>query len=115
MQGYGRLIREARDALGLTQEEAGDLMGTSASTISNLEREQHLPTIPDQVNALAIHLRVPAASLLEKMGVTTLSIPLEGRLPRDTVLALLDLTPEELATLTRLAQVMPATRSHALR
>lgn len=109
------MIREARDALGLTQEEVGDLVGTSASTISNLEREQHPPTVPDQVNALAIHLRVPAAALLEKMGVTTLSIPLEGRLPRDTVRALLDLTPGELETLTRLAQVMPSVRDRTPR
>lgn len=42
--GYGQYIREARKARGMTQLELADRMNTSASTISNLEREQHPPT-----------------------------------------------------------------------
>lgn len=60
-RGYGRLIKDARIALQMSQEELGQRMSVSASTISNLEREQHPPTVPDQVNALA--------DILESSGV----------------------------------------------
>lgn len=102
-QSFGAAIREAREHAGLTQAELAERIGTSASTISNLEREQHPPTVPDQVNALAAALPLSTETLLRAMGVT-LTSPAAARLPKRLIDALLQLDQETLAGLTLLAE-----------
>lgn len=67
--GVGRMIRDARKARGWTQAELAQRLNTSPSTISNLEREMHAPTVPDQVNDLVLALGIPPEALLGAMGV----------------------------------------------
>jgi len=43
VEGYGDLIRRARERLGLTQEELGMKLGEKASVIRKLEREELIP------------------------------------------------------------------------
>ena len=43
IEGYGDLIRRARERLGLTQEELGMRLGEKASVIRKLEREELIP------------------------------------------------------------------------
>jgi len=43
VEGYGDLIRRARERLGLTQEELGMRLGEKASVIRKLEREELIP------------------------------------------------------------------------
>lgn len=68
----------------------------SASTISNLEREQHPPTVPDQVNALVVALGLSPEALLEGMGVA-LTPPAAAKLPIRLVRAVLQLSRERQA------------------
>ncbi len=43
VEGYGDLIRRARERMGLTQEELGMKLGEKASVIRKLEREELVP------------------------------------------------------------------------
>ena len=101
--GYGSYIREARAAKQWTQQDLADRMRTSASTISNLEREQHPPTVPDEVNALVIALGLSPDLLLTKMGVHMTPTP-AVRLPRDLLEILFRLDAEQLTVVRRLAR-----------
>ena len=107
-KGYGHRIRAARSAKGWSQRELADRLGTSESTISNLEREQHPPTVPEQVNSLCVALSLSPELLLADMGVE-LPPPAAARLPRSLVRDLLSLPPDDLANLagltSRLARV----------
>ncbi len=86
----------------MTQRELADRLVTSESTISNLEREQHRPIVPDQVNGLIIALRLSAEELLSAMGVN-LTTPAAARLPHVLVSSLLRLSPDELDAIMTLA------------
>lgn len=99
--GYGKLIRDAREARKWTQAQLAKRMNTSPSTISNLEREQHPPTVPDEVNDLVLTLGLSPIELLERMGVRIRPSPLE-RLPRELQEALERLRPEDLSLVTPL-------------
>lgn len=44
--GIGRRIKEAREALHLTQKELGDLVGVTGSSITNYENETSHPKEP---------------------------------------------------------------------
>ena len=76
-------------------------MGTSASTISNLEREVHPPTVPDEVNSLCVALSLSPETLLQAMGVR-LTPAAAARLPRPLINKLLALSPERLHALAEL-------------
>lgn len=43
--GFGRVLREAREATGLSQESFDDAVGMDRTTISLLERGKQSPTI----------------------------------------------------------------------
>lgn len=97
-RGYGDLLRNARERAGLTQQELAERIGSSASTVSNLEREQHPPTVPDQVNVLASALPLSVEELLRAMGVNIVPVA-AARLPRELVTSLLALSPDRQAAL----------------
>lgn len=94
IRGYGRLIAEARDRRGWTQAELAERIGVSPSTISNLEREQHPPTVPEEVNLLVTALGLSPEDLLRSMGVE-MAPPLAARLPRQLLALLIEMTPEQ--------------------
>lgn len=104
-KGYGQLIRSAREARELTQEELAQRIGTSPSTISNLEREQHPPTVPEQVNALVIALGITPETLLQAMGVR-MTPPAATKLPRDLLETVLQLDADRLRVVLRLATAL---------
>lgn len=107
-RGFGARIRAAREMRGWSQRELGDRLNVHESTISNLEREQHPPTVPEQVNALCLALSLSPEVLLKDMGID-LTPPTAARLPRRLVLDLLSLPPEDLESVVglvhRLARV----------
>src|SRR5947209_5713695 len=41
---YNRLLKQAREAAGLSQDDLANLLGTTASTISDWERREHQPS-----------------------------------------------------------------------
>jgi len=45
VEDYGRRVREAREARGLTQEELGRLVGEKASVISRIESGKMVPDV----------------------------------------------------------------------
>lgn len=45
VEGYGEIIRKAREKLGLTREELGALIQDKASVIKKIENEELKPTI----------------------------------------------------------------------
>lgn len=100
-RGYGAYIRRGREARKLTQRELADRMGTSESTVSNLEREQHPPTVPDQVNDLVLALNLSAEELLSEMGVR-MAPASASRLPQPLVERLLKLSHEQWEALMRI-------------
>lgn len=46
-------IKHMRKISGLKQDEIAELFGVSRTTISNIERHYHLPTIPTLLNLIA--------------------------------------------------------------
>ena len=99
-KGFGQLVRDARERKGWTQVDLAERMQTSATTVSNIEREETIPSI-DQVNQLVVALSLSPELLLQAMGVQ-LTPPAAAKLPRDLVLELLSRTPEELDALALL-------------
>lgn len=57
VEGYGEIIRRAREKLGLTREELGALMQEKSSFIKKLENEELRPTI-EQAKKLEKTLKV---------------------------------------------------------
>ena len=100
MRGFGKLLREARELRGWTQKDLAERLDTSTTTISNMEREETMPSV-EQVNALVIALQLSPEDLLRAMGVRLTPLA-AARLPRDLVQALLALDPLVLQGVTTL-------------
>ena len=62
--GIGRRIKEAREALGLTQNELGELVGVTGSAITNYEKETSHPKEPIMYKLLEV-LKVDANYLFQ--------------------------------------------------
>ncbi|MGH8936123.1 MAG: helix-turn-helix domain-containing protein [Acidimicrobiia bacterium] len=60
---FGELIRERREAAGLSQAGLGKLVGRSASAVRNWERGQSLPGEPQVMSALATALGISEVEL----------------------------------------------------
>ncbi len=67
-QTFGSTLRKRRDVLGLSQSRLAELVGRSASTVRNWERDRATPSAPADVVALAAILGVDEATLLEQAG-----------------------------------------------
>ncbi|MEM0083381.1 MAG: helix-turn-helix domain-containing protein [Nitrososphaerota archaeon] len=57
IEGYGEIIRKAREKLGMTREELGALIQDKASVIKKIENEELKPTI-EQAKKLEKTLKV---------------------------------------------------------
>jgi hypothetical protein len=80
----GRLIREARQRAGLTQQKLADLMGTSQPVIARWESGRRSPTVDTLVRA------VRACGLDVTMSIVTRDAEHERHLRRN-----LERSPEE--------------------
>lgn len=64
--GFGQVLREAREATGLSQENFAHEVGMDRTTISLLERGKQSPTI-ETVWRLCEHLNVAPSELLARV------------------------------------------------
>jgi len=64
--GFGRVLREAREATGLSQESFADAVGMDRTTISLLERGKQSPTV-ETVWRLSSTLSVKPSELLTRV------------------------------------------------
>ena len=72
VEGYGDLIRRARERMGLTQEELGMKLGEKASVIRKLEREELVPDrrLAEKIKrVLRIEILAPEAPAPAIIGV----------------------------------------------
>jgi putative transcription factor len=75
VEGYGRAIREAREAMGLSREKLGEKISVKASVIARLESERMTPDI-----SLAKKLeRELGIRLLERQSPESVRIPKKPR------------------------------------
>lgn len=65
---YNRLLKRAREIRGLSQDDLANLIGTTASTISDWERHQHQPSP---------YFRDKLCSILEKSPIELGLLPIE--------------------------------------
>lgn len=94
VKGFGLYIRAAREAAGYTPEDLAARLGRTKSTIYRIEDEETEPSV-EQINALVSALPISAEELLRRMGVN-LNPPTATLLPRQLVLDLLAMNPEEI-------------------
>ena len=62
---FGKRVREFRAALGVTQAKLAELLNTQQSTISEIEKGEHAPTL-ETVERIADALKTPASKFFEK-------------------------------------------------
>jgi transcriptional regulator with XRE-family HTH domain len=72
---FGELIRERREAAGLSQAGLGKLVGRSASAVRNWERGQSLPSEPQVTSALATALGISNVELSRFLEPNRLPTP----------------------------------------
>lgn len=70
-EAFGHLLKEARDALRLTQEDLAQVMTVSTSTVGNWERGENMPA-PDVVFRLEEVVGLPAGALSKHLGYVPL-------------------------------------------
>lgn len=110
MGGYGRMVRDARDAEGMTQAQLADCMGITASVVSRIESED-VPISDEHFRNLMGQLRtLKPVDLLNAMGYPV-TVPSPGRIPPSLVAALLRLEPEDLLWVERAARGLAAIRA----
>ena len=63
---FGRVVRDARSKLGLSQEELADKCDLHRNAIGLIERGERTPTL-DTILAIALGLGISASSLLSKV------------------------------------------------
>jgi transcriptional regulator with XRE-family HTH domain len=105
MQGYGDMIRRARDAKGLTEAQLAARLGKSRQVVLRLEAEEQVPD-RDYVNALVSILPLSADDLLRACGYH-LNPESAARLPNQLVEILLEMDPHRWQSLI---DVLPHSR-----
>lgn len=108
-KGYGLLITRARESMGMEPEDLAERIGQSPATVRRLESEFTEPSVK-QINALVTALPLSAEELLRNMGVS-LNPPAATRLPREMVADLLELTPDGLVVVQRIAHALRQAQS----
>ena len=68
-RSFGRTIRYRRTKLGLSQTKLGELVGRSAATIRQWERDKSRPNDPEVVVAVAAVLGIEERILFDKLGL----------------------------------------------
>lgn len=101
---YGDMIREARDALGLTQQELADdtELGVSTGTLSRWENGHLKPSI-DQAVLLIEKLRLNPYAFLRALGFP-LVLKREDRIEPELLRAILRLSAEDQKALAPFVQ-----------
>lgn len=117
LQEFGALIKRARDAKGLTQAAAGQLLGRPHTFLVRLERgENSNPPDPQTFHDLGKLLGLSPREMLESLGYLfpeaqepgVAYVIREGD-PRVEVLAMLeDASPAKLETIRQLVKVLSA-------
>lgn len=96
---FAKRLREARDAIGISQKQLGIQAGidqfVASARINQYERGKH---IPDLLTAqrLASQLRVPVSYLYEPNDDLAALIHIAGRMPTEQVRALVERFSAEL-------------------
>ena len=90
---FGRLVREHRRRLRLTQTQLGERVGLSRTSITNIEQGRQ-KVLLHQVFLLAESLGATPEILLPRSSSTDLTMPDLER-PADRVLDILELAEEE--------------------
>lgn len=67
-ESLGHMIRRRRETLGFSQARLGELVGRSASTIRNWERDKSTPSLPSDAVALAAVLGLSESRVVEAAG-----------------------------------------------
>lgn len=96
---FAKRLREAREAVGISQKQLGIQAGidqfVASARINQYERGKHLP---DSLTAehLAVELRVPVSYLYEPDDNLAALIRIAGALPADKVRALIKRLSDDL-------------------
>lgn len=67
-ESLGHMIKRRRETLGFSQARLGELVGRSASTIRNWERDKSTPSAPSDALALAAVLGLSETRVVEAAG-----------------------------------------------
>ncbi len=102
MADWGSLIKEAREAQGLNQEELAELVKVSRGTMGHIETNK-VRIDSDVFTLLITALRgLRPVELLEAMGFPV-TVPQSDRVPAAIVRAIAPLRPADLLVLERVA------------
>lgn len=78
---FGRLVRDHRRRLGLTQDQLGELIGLSRTSITNIEKGRQ-KVLLHQIFALGASLQIPPEALLPDMSPSEVSLRVEEKLDK---------------------------------
>jgi transcriptional regulator with XRE-family HTH domain len=102
--GYGRLIREAREAEGLSQPQLADKLNVDPSMVSRIENER-VRISPELFVGLTHILRtLRPGELIEAMGYPIGLSRQQRKIPRELLDALEEIDPQLLAAFVRLGR-----------
>lgn len=65
-EGFGKALREAREATGMSQETFADVVGLDRTTISLIERGRQSPTV-ETLWRMSEHLQLSPSHLIERV------------------------------------------------
>lgn len=89
---FARRLREAREAIGISQKQLGVLAGidqfVASARINQYERSKHLPDLLT-AQRLAVELRIPVSFLYEPNDDLAALIRIAGSLPKSKIRALI--------------------------
>lgn len=80
---FAAWFRMARSRSQLTQEQLAERLGVSQPTIGYWEREGRESMTPDEVRALAVHLRVTPVEIAAALGYPTVAPPARLEQPKE--------------------------------
>jgi transcriptional regulator with XRE-family HTH domain len=105
--GWGAIIREAREAKGLTQRQLGEAIEMDHGRISRFENEQWTPDL-DDVHALCTALGIWPERLLGMLGLGLIP-PAAAQVPRELTDAYLEMNNDGRKSLLQVANSLRVT------